>query len=116
VTATERPELARPPRFSHRLSFREFLRMIKDSSIATWPDRAFDDEFWERRILWRRTFVANSPSTVGHVLLDNAENYVKSNLARRLLEPGNGGSWRRRSSTNGSSASPGRSSRRPSGW
>jgi cytochrome P450 len=103
VTATEAPELARPPRFTHRLSFREFLRMIKDSSIATWPDRAFEDEFWERRILWRRTFVANSPSTVGHVLLDNAENYVKSNLARRLLEPGigrglltsEGETWRR---------------------
>lgn len=97
------PALARPPRFHGRLPFREFLRRIKESSIATWPEEAFEAAFLERRILWRRTFVANSPETVGHVLLDNADNYAKSRIARRLLEPGigrglitsEGAQWRR---------------------
>jgi len=97
------PVLARPPRFHGRLPFREFLRRIKESSIATWPEEAFESAFLERRILWRRTFVANSPDTIGHVLLDNAENYTKSRIARRLLEPGigrglitsEGAQWRR---------------------
>jgi cytochrome P450 len=97
------PALAHPARFRGRLRLREFLRRIKESSIATWPEEAFEAEFLERRILWRRTFVANSPAAVGHVLLDNADNYIKSKLARRLLEPGigrglitsEGAQWRR---------------------
>ncbi len=82
--------LARPPRFEGRLSFPEFLRRVKDSSIATWPEEAFEKEFWGTRRLWQRIFVANSPETIRHVLLDNADNYVKSPLARGLLEPGIG--------------------------
>lgn len=97
------PALARPPRFQGRLPLREFLRRFKESSIATWPEEAFEAEFLERRILWRRTFVANSSDTVRHVLLDNADSYIKSNLTRRLLEPGmgrglltsEGAQWRR---------------------
>ncbi|HWK44000.1 MAG TPA: cytochrome P450 [Stellaceae bacterium] len=84
------PELARPRRFRGRLSLRQFLLTIQKNSIATWPEEAFEQEFWSRRMLWRHTFVANSPDAVRHVLLDNADNYVKTDLARRLLEPGLG--------------------------
>lgn len=97
------PVLARPPRFQGRLPLREFLRRFKENSIATWPEEAFESEFLQRRILWRRTFVANSPDTVRHVLLDNADDYAKSTITRRLLEPGmgrglltsEGAQWRR---------------------
>ena len=84
------PELARPRRFRGRLSLRQFLITIQKNSIATWPEEAFEQEFWDRRMLWKRTFVANSPEAVRHVLLDNQENYVKTDIARRLLEPGLG--------------------------
>src|SRR5208337_2665454 len=55
------------------------------------------------RILWRRTFIINEPNAIRHVLLDNAANYTKSLISRRLLEPGlgrglltsEGETWRR---------------------
>jgi cytochrome P450 len=54
--------------------------------------------------MWfRRVVVANSPEAVKHVLLDNNDNYVKTPIARNLLEPGlgrglitvEGNDWRR---------------------
>jgi cytochrome P450 len=94
---------AAPPRPRGRLPLLRFLRTVRDNTIATWPEAAFDLDFMERRLLFRRTVVANSPATIKHVLLDNADNYVKSVIARRLLSPGlgnglltaEGADWRR---------------------
>ncbi|MGH6677234.1 MAG: cytochrome P450, partial [Xanthobacteraceae bacterium] len=63
----------------------------------------FDSDIIDRRLLWRRTFVINEPDGIRRVLLDNAANYRKSDLTRRLLEPGigrglltsEGDTWRR---------------------
>jgi cytochrome P450 len=54
-------------------------------------------------LLWRRRFIVNEPNAIRHVLLDNAANYTKSELSRRLLEPAlgrglltsEGKTWRR---------------------
>ena len=56
-----------------------------------------------QRILWRRMFIINEPGAIRYVLLDNAANYTKSEVGRRLLEPGlgrglltsEGETWRR---------------------
>ena len=48
----------------------------------------FSADIVTKRILWRRTFIINEPSAIRHVLLDNAANYTKSEVSRRLLEPG----------------------------
>ena len=40
--------------------------------------------------MWRRWFIINEPNAIRHVLVDNAGNYIKSELSRRLLEPGLG--------------------------
>jgi cytochrome P450 len=53
--------------------------------------------------LWKRTFFVNEPGAIKHILLDNAANYHKTEVARRLLEPGlgrglltsEGETWRR---------------------
>jgi cytochrome P450 len=80
-----------------------FVRTARDSSIATYGPEAFRRDYIERQLLWRRILIVNAPDGVKHVLVDNADNYTKSDLARRLLEPGlgrglltsEGETWRR---------------------
>ncbi|MDB5407621.1 MAG: cytochrome [Rhodospirillales bacterium] len=67
-----------------------FVRTARDNSIATYGPDAFDRDYIERQLLWRRILIVNAPDGVKHVLVDNADNYTKSDLARRLLEPGLG--------------------------
>jgi cytochrome P450 len=103
MTLIESPLLAMPDRPEGRLSFRQFLRLVRENTLATYPPEAFDDDIIASRLLWRRRFIINEPSGIRHVLLDNAANYGKSELTRRLLEPGlgrglltsEGETWRR---------------------
>ncbi|MGE5201235.1 MAG: hypothetical protein ACM3O6_04145, partial [Acidobacteriota bacterium] len=78
---TDAPVLAVPPRFRGRLPLLRFLRTLRDSSVATYGEQAFEREIFERRILWQRYLVVNAPAGVQRVLLDNADNYVKSRVA-----------------------------------
>jgi cytochrome P450 len=97
------PVPAMPARPEGRLSFRQFLRLVGENTVATYPPEAFDEDIIAGRLLWRRRFIINEPSGIRHVLLDNAANYRKSELTRRLLEPGlgrglltsEGETWRR---------------------
>jgi cytochrome P450 len=97
------PRLAFPLRPDGPLRFRQFLRLVRDNTLATYPPEAFDQDIITGRLLWRRRFIINEPSGIRHVLLDNAANYRKSELTRRLLEPGlgrglltsEGETWRR---------------------
>ena len=85
------------------MSLRQFLRLIRDNMIATYAPEDFGADVLSRRLLWRRTFIINEPSGIRHVLLDNAQNYTKSEIGRRILEPGlgrglltsEGETWRR---------------------
>ena len=86
----ENPVLAMPIRPEGRPSFRQFLRLVRENTLGTYPPEAFDDEIIAGRLLWRRRFIVNEPSGIRHVLLDNAANYRKSELTSRLLEPGLG--------------------------
>jgi cytochrome P450 len=67
-----------------------FARRARDSSIANYGPDAFGRDYIERQLLWRRILIVNAPDGIKHVLVDNADNYTKSDLARRLLEPGLG--------------------------
>jgi cytochrome P450 len=97
------PQLAFPVRPDGPLTFRQFLALVRDNTLATFPPEAFDEDVIAGRLLWRRRFIINEPSGIRHVLLDNAANYRKSELTRRLLEPGlgrglltsEGETWRR---------------------
>ena len=79
-----------PSRPEGRLTLRRFLRVVRDNTLATYAPEAFDEDIIAQRLLWRRRFIINEPNAVRHVLLDNAANYTKSDLTRRLLEPGLG--------------------------
>ena len=90
MNPTESPRLALPIRPDGPLTFRRFLKLVRDNTLATYPPDAFDEDIIAGRLLWRRRFIINEPSGIRHVLLDNAANYRKSELTRRLLEPGLG--------------------------
>ncbi|HZT52364.1 MAG TPA: cytochrome P450 [Stellaceae bacterium] len=75
----------------------------RDDWLETFGEEAYEAPFLEQRLLWRRNLVINDPAAVKQVLLDNAANYGKTAIARRLLEPGlgkglitmEGENWRR---------------------
>lgn len=97
------PSTAMPRWREDRPTFRQFLRTVRENTLATYPPEAFDEDIIAQRLLWRRRFIINEPHAIRHVLLDNADNYTKSELTRRLLEPGlgrglltsEGETWRR---------------------
>jgi cytochrome P450 len=103
IDTSETPILAVPRRPQGQITLRQFLRVIRENTLATYPPEDFGEDIIARRLLWRRTFIINEPGAVRHVLLDNAENYIKSEISRRLLEPGlgrglltsEGETWRR---------------------
>jgi len=80
-----------------------FIRMVQDNAIAPYDDDAREQDIIERKVLWWRSFLINDPSAIKRVLLDNARNYTKDEIARRILEPGlgrglltsEGETWRR---------------------
>jgi cytochrome P450 len=103
IESSEFPVLAQPRRPEGRMGFRQFLRAVRENALATHKSENFSADIVTNRILWRRTFIINEPSAIRHVLLDNAANYTKSEIGRRLLEPGlgrglltsEGETWRR---------------------
>jgi len=64
-----------------------FLRALQDNFIGVWPDDAYARDATRVRVGRRVMVTANAPALVKHVLLDNAANYHKSPIARRLFEP-----------------------------
>ena len=84
------PRLPAPVPVRGRLSFFQFARALRDSTIATFAQEAYERDILERRMFGRRVFVVNDPAAIKHVLIDNAVNYQKTELTRRILEPGLG--------------------------
>jgi len=86
-----------------RLSTVEFFRTLRDNMIATYAEEAYERDIVERKMFGQRRFLVNEPMAIKHVLLDNAANYRKSGITRRILEPGlgrglitsEGETWRR---------------------
>ena len=90
IEGNEFPVLAQPRPAEGRMGFVQFMRTIRENALATHKPESFSADIVVKRILWRRTFIINEPGAIRHVLLDNAANYTKSELSRRLLEPGLG--------------------------
>ena len=90
IDSTEFPTLAAPRRPDGPTSMRRSLRDMRDNALAAHPPENFAADIIAQRILWRRMFILNEPGAIKYVLLDNAANYTKSEVGRRLLEPGLG--------------------------
>jgi cytochrome P450 len=98
------PVLAAPEPPARPLSLWRFLIVLRDSMIATFEAGAYDRDFTERQLPGGRSLlIVNTPAAIKHILLDNAENYTKSEASRRVLEPAlgrgiftsEGEAWRR---------------------
>src|SRR5271155_5368885 len=97
------PVLPAPVPRRARLPLFEFFRTLRDNMIATYAEEAYERDIVERKMFGRFRFLVNEPSAIKHVLLDNAANYRKSEITRRILEPGlgrglitsEGETWRR---------------------
>lgn len=84
------PILPAPVPRQRRLSFFEFVRALRTSAIDSFAQEAYEQDILSRRIFGRDLFVVNEPAAIKRVLIDNAANYQKTEITRRILEPGLG--------------------------
>jgi len=99
----ETPVLPAPVPHHGRLPLFRFFRILRDNMIATYSAEAYESEIVERKIFGRCRFIVSQPAAIKRVLLDNAAGYRKTEITRRILEPGlgkglitsEGETWRR---------------------
>src|SRR6202522_3516342 len=84
------PLLPAPVPRPRRLSFLEFVGALRNSAIESFAQEAYELDIIERKIFGRRLYVVNDLAAIKHVLIDNAANYQKTEITRRVLEPGLG--------------------------
>ncbi|HEX3912569.1 MAG TPA: cytochrome P450 [Steroidobacteraceae bacterium] len=84
------PVLPAPVPPQRHLTFFEFVRALRQSAIDSFAQEAYEQDIVQRRIFGRSLFVVNDPAAIKHVLIDNAANYQKTEITRRILEPGLG--------------------------
>src|SRR5258708_34443682 len=60
---------------------------MRDSAIATWGQRAYEDDVVQGRFFGRSSFIVNTPDAIRHVLIDNYENYSRTPAGFRVLRP-----------------------------
>ena len=97
------PVLPAPVPRRDRMSIFEFFRTLRDNMVATYTEEAYERDIVERKMFGQRRFLVSEPMAIKHVLLDNAANYRKTEITRRILEPGlgrglitsEGETWRR---------------------
>ena len=84
------PPVATAPSAAVHKSLRQSLRAMRDNADTAYPPERFSADIITQRVLWRCLFVINEPNAIRHVMLDNAANYTKTEVSRRILEPGLG--------------------------
>ena len=103
IDTSSGPPLAAPRAPQGAPNLRKSLREMRENALTAHGPENFSADIITQRILWRRMFILNEPGAIRYVLLDNAANYIKSEVGRRLLEPGlgrglltsEGETWRR---------------------
>jgi len=76
-----------PPRASENMSFLGRMMVMRESAIATWGQRAYEEDIVRGRFFGRSSFILNTPDAIRHVLVDNHENYTRTPTAYRVLRP-----------------------------
>jgi cytochrome P450 len=67
--------------------WRGFFGERARTAVYGWSEAAFSQRHMERNVLGYRIHIPLDPGSVQRVLLDNAANYVKPGLVRKLLKP-----------------------------
>jgi cytochrome P450 len=76
-----------PPRAPDDMSFFGRLAVIRHNMIATWGQRAYEEDVIKGRFFLRNSFILNQPDAIRHVLLTNYENYTRTPAGIRMLRP-----------------------------
>jgi cytochrome P450 len=76
-----------PPRAPDDLSAFRRMSLISRSPIASWSQRAYEEEIVRGRFFNHSSFILNTPDAIRHVLVDNYENYTRTAAAFRVLRP-----------------------------
>ena len=104
ATALARPY--RPPAplpLTKPLSSLGLILGLRDNPVATWGIWNFEQPVISVKTIIGHLTILSAPAGIRHVLVDNAANYVKDELQRRVLKPGlgeglltaEGEAWRR---------------------
>src|SRR5271168_5375973 len=90
IENSELPAVALQPCRGGRINLRQSLGAMRENAATAYSPESFNADIIDQRILWRRIFVINDPDAIRYVVLDNAANYTKTEVGRRILEPGLG--------------------------
>jgi cytochrome P450 len=104
--ATSLPSAFIPPApfvYPKPLPLWRLLWNVSRSSLAIWPDEAFETLTARSRVMGVETLVVNDPEAVRHVMVANASNYGRPVSVRRVVRPiggaglflSEGADWRR---------------------
>jgi cytochrome P450 len=87
ASATQRLVPPYPTRAPESMTALRRMRLLRDSAIATWGQRAYEEDILRGRFLLRSSFILNRPDAIRHVLVDNYENYTRTPAGFRVLRP-----------------------------
>jgi cytochrome P450 len=76
-----------PPRAPETMTAFGRMRAIRESVLATWGQRAYEEDIIQGRFFGRNSFILNTPDAIRHVLVDNYENYSRTPAGLRVLRP-----------------------------
>ena len=74
------------------LSVIQLLRTVISNPIKAWPRAVFHDRLYRRRVFGQDIVYVMAPDLIRTVLLEDADNFEKGEIARRTLGPGLGDS------------------------
>src|SRR5215468_11539376 len=81
--ARELPAMPPPPTTTTRLN----PRSLHDNALGLFTPQAFEDDVVHRRFLGRHQLILSRPSGIHHILVENTENYRRTNAGIRILRP-----------------------------
>ncbi|MCK1730361.1 cytochrome P450 [Bradyrhizobium sp. 142] len=77
-----------PTPLEHRLGIPRLLLTLKRNPLECWSADFFREPISRVRLPFCQAFLVNDPSAIKRVLVDNAENYDKDSIQRRILSAG----------------------------
>ena len=76
-----------PPPLREPLGIFEYLRKLRANPLTTWTDEHFEKLIVAGEGVLGRITVVSDPAAIRYILVDNAANYRKDDLQRRVLGP-----------------------------
>ncbi|GEO99097.1 cytochrome P450 [Methylobacterium haplocladii] len=79
------PPVPAPP--ERDLPLMRFIATVGTNGIGIWPRQAYETPVQRRTLLGRPRITVSDPEAVRRVLVENAENYVRTAISIRMLRP-----------------------------